>query len=600
MISAQPAVPAAPKGRVKKALAIGAAALLGLIVGAALLAPWLVPGSVAKSWAITVAGRILGYPVAIAGPFRFSLLPRLKVEADDVRVAAHGAGKPDLLSMTRFEAELAPLALLRARINVDKFVLTDPVLLIAFDAEGDSNWRGVDDASEARPASSWQPQPDPDWGLLRDLRVGDVRLVNGRAIYSDARVGRKIEAHGVQVTMHVPDDGPLTVRGQMMVNGRPVEVTLDAGPAKRFLSGAGTPLAIEVRAPSANVEYKGTIAKRQFFVADGDVAISVASVPELQAWLGRLFPGAAEGLFSLRGRVVVNGNRIAAERIDLELGATKATGEVAAVVGSVSPSLQVSLIAESLDLSPFVDADAIARWRPSSQPFTGSYATDTDVRLVWRSLRAGPIRLGSGDIGLRVSRAQQAFEVDVSELTLFGGFTRGHLRLGADPGKPASLEGRLELLRVAAAALLGTVIENPPFDGKATVVLNLAGTGASPLEVMRSLRGEGTFSVSEGVLVDRRLAGLFDESAAAEPRPYHDLTGTFTAAAGVFKSPDIVLRAPQASLVGSGEVDFATARIDFLFRPLTTSPADAATRSVGPFRVAGPWADFAIDRTPPN
>jgi AsmA protein len=585
----------------KKRLLIGAAALLGVIVGAAALAPWLVPGSVAKSWAIAVAGRVLGYPVAIAGPFRFSLLPRLAVEAVDVRVAAHGAGTPDLLSMVRFEAEVAPLALLRARIHIGKFVLTDPVLRVAIDADGRSNWRGVEAASGTRPASSWQPQPDPDWGLLKDVRVGDLRLVNGRAIYTDARDGRKLEAHGIQLTMQVPEDAPLTARGEMVVNGRPVEATLDTGPAKRFLSGAGTPVTLGLRALSVSVEYKGTIAKRQFFVAEGDAALSVVSVPELQAWLGRLFPGPVEGSFSLRGRVVINGNRIAAERVELELGATKAIGEVAAVVGPVSPSLQVSLVAENLNLSPFVDADAIARWRPSSEPFTAPYTGDTDVRLIWRSLRLGPLRLGSGDVGLRASRAEQALEVDVSELTLFGGFARGHLRLATDPGKKAALEGRLELIRVAAAALLGTVIENPPFDGKATVLLNVAGAGASPIEVMRSLRSEGTFSVSEGFPVDHRLAGLFDESATAEPRPYHHLTGTFTAADGVFKSPDIVLRAPQATLAASGEIDFATARIDFLFRPLTASAADAAARSpAGPFRIAGPWAEFAIDRTPPN
>jgi AsmA protein len=586
---------------VKKQLAIGAAALLALTVGAAVLAPWLVPGSVAKSWAIAAAGRLFGYPVAIAGPFRFSLLPRLAVEAADVRVAAHGAGQPDLLSMTRFEAEFAPLALLGARLHIGRFVLTEPVLRVAIDADGGSNWQGADGTPGPRPAAPWQPQPDPDWGLLKDLRVGDIRVVNGRASYTDARVGRKLEAHGVEVTMQVPEDGPLTGRGRMVVNGRLVEATLNAGPAKRFLSGAGTPLTVEVRAPSASLEYKGTVAKRQFFVADGDAVVSVASVPDLQAWLGRLFPGEVEGSFSLRGRVVISGNRIAAERVEIELGATKATGEVAAVVGPVSPSLQVSLIAENLDLSPFVDADAIARWRPPSEPFAGPHAADADVRLIWRSLRLGPHWLDSGDIAVRVSRAQQALEVDVSELTLFGGFARGHFRLATEPGKKASLEGRLELIRVAAAAVLGTVIENPPFDGKATVVLNLTGAGASPLDVMRSLRGEGTVSVSEGILLDRRLAGVFEDAAAGEPRPPHHLTGTFTAADGVFKSPDIVLRAPGMTLAASGEIDFATARVDFLFRPLTVAPADAAARApVGPFRIAGPWTEFAVDRTPPN
>jgi hypothetical protein len=223
--------------------------------------------------------------------------------------------------------------------------------------------------------------------------------------------------------------------------------------------------------------------------------------------------------------------------------------------------------------------------------------------LAWRGLRLGPLRLGPGEFGARLARNDRILEVELNDIALFGGNLRGQMRLGMAPGK-GSLEGRIELHRVAAADALGMVIDPPPLNGLASMTVDLSAIGPSPVELLRSLRVQGTFGIVDGTLLDPRLAGAVKGEGEAGTAQYQYLMGSFSAVAGILKSPDVVFHGGKVNLAGSGEIDLSRGSIEFVLKPVGATIAGAGNEAKAgavteEIRVSGPWGNIAVERRPP-
>src|SRR5690606_34347973 len=129
-----------------------------------------------------------------AGDLNFTVLPNLSLRAEDVRLAnVEGAAEPEMARLRALHIELKPWPLLRGSVEVDRFVLVEPVINLAIDAEGRPNW----DFGAAEPAppdepGAGEPGDGGDGGAtlpITELRLGDIRIEDGLVTYSDARSG---------------------------------------------------------------------------------------------------------------------------------------------------------------------------------------------------------------------------------------------------------------------------------------------------------------------------------------------------------------------------------------------------------------------------
>src|SRR5665213_3473744 len=107
------------------------------ILFAALVVPWFVNWNDYRPDFENQASRILGHPVRVLGWARASILPSPSVTFTDVSVG--DPGKP-LMTVDRFAVTVELLPLIAGQIRVVAMRLDNPVIHVAVDASGATDW----------------------------------------------------------------------------------------------------------------------------------------------------------------------------------------------------------------------------------------------------------------------------------------------------------------------------------------------------------------------------------------------------------------------------------------------------------------------------
>src|SRR5918992_4331247 len=153
--------------------------LVVVVIGGLALAPFLIPVDTLKQQLQAQVEGATGRVLRIDGPVDLQLLPTLAVEAQDVRFAnAEGAANPDMVTLKELQAELRIWPLLSGSVEVDRFVLIQPVVHLEVDQEGRPNWTFA--AATEPGAPEGQPTGEAaDGGTalpVSDIALGDIRL----------------------------------------------------------------------------------------------------------------------------------------------------------------------------------------------------------------------------------------------------------------------------------------------------------------------------------------------------------------------------------------------------------------------------------------
>lgn len=218
----------------KKTL-IGIAALLAAILVLALVAPFFIDIERHRERLAGLIGEALGRKVTIAGPMSLRLMPSIRVRAGDVALAnASGVGfstRP-MATLAALDIELALLPLLGGRIEVSRFLLRSPDILLERAADGRANWQ----FSAGSGRSAGEAAEVPAFSAERML------IEDGRLVYRDAATGSEsgVEAIGVDLalgSLHGPFDGNLTFK----LDGQPWQIGFALGD----LALASTPVRLD-------------------------------------------------------------------------------------------------------------------------------------------------------------------------------------------------------------------------------------------------------------------------------------------------------------------------------------------------------------------
>ena len=152
--------------------------LVVVVIGVALALPFVLPTETYKQQLIAQVERATGRTLTIAGPLEFSLLPKLALEAEQVRFAnLPGAAEADMASLDELQVELKLWPLLRGAVEVDRFVLVRPVIHLEVDRQGRPNWQfGSAERLPGRRATTGQHprRPATAGRVSRSPRSGSV------------------------------------------------------------------------------------------------------------------------------------------------------------------------------------------------------------------------------------------------------------------------------------------------------------------------------------------------------------------------------------------------------------------------------------------
>lgn len=603
-----------------KKLILGLVALVVLVLGAAVVVPFFVPTEVYKEQLTAAVRDATGRELIIGGDVGLSVFPRIELEAKKVTFSNMPQGRATYMaSLEELVVRLQLLPLLSGEVRVDSFVLIDPVITLEIDHKGRANW---DFESPDARAGSPDPATEDETSagatpVLAEISLGDVRLVNGKVSYRDAREGGVTELSDINMVIELPSlDAPVTAAGSVVWNREKVNLALTVDNPRALLAGAPSAVDVELNAGPVSVAFVGTAKAAGPLAIDGTVELSVPSIRGLAAWTGNPLsaPGDGLGPLAIRGELAVNGAQVHFRKAEIALDGMTARGDFQVDTGARVAHLKGRLDWDALDLNLYLAGDGEApattgqvakkagpgQWSDDPIDFGGLKAANADFDLTIGSIVLDRIKIGKSAVKMRLNNGR--LDVGLKQLALYGGNGTAKLVVNAR-GRVPLVSATLSLTGVQLEPLLTDAAGFDKLSGTASLELTIKTHGRTERQMVAGLNGTGSMSSADGALRGLNLASMVSNAASAflgqaERRQaktdYAEMKASFTIVNGVLSNRDLNLVGPHVSVTGSGTADMN--RRTLKYRVVPTALA-ASTRIVDgpgiavPVLIDGPWHD---------
>lgn len=606
--------------------------LLVVVIAGLLVAPFLIPVDSLKQQLEARVERATGRALRIEGPVDVQILPTLAVEAEDVRLAnVEGADEADMAALQALHAELKLWPLLSGTVEVDRFVLSKPVIHLQVDEQGRANWQfgAAQPAAAAAEDAAPEGEAGGDGGAalpIGELALGDIRLEDGTITYSDARSGTSERLENIDMSLELENlRSPLRAEGAFDYQGREVSLDLTVESLLALIQSGTSTAQATVTSELFELAFEGQLSNAAVPGAEGGVDLAVTSIRDLAAWLAQPLDLPGEGLQNLQvsGRLQGSPERVAFEQAEITLDQIEAKGEVVAELAGSVPKVTGRLDTGPIDLNPYLPpepeptgeggAEPAAPTDPGSEGWSEEPiaippigGVEVDFQLSTDGIRYREIELGPSTLGLTLKG--DTLTANLEDAVLYDGRGAGHLSVTVSDGVPA-IRQQFTLEGLQALPFLTDAAGFERLEGTADAEFTLETRGRSELELVSNLNGSGRTTFTDGAIVGINLAAMvrnlrtaFLDQSADEVRKtdFAELSGSFTIKDGVVSNDDLTLQAPLLRLGGSGRVDLPEQMIDYRIEPKAapTLEGQGGEQEVAgilvPVVIEGPWRDPQI------
>jgi AsmA protein len=596
-----------------KKILIGIAAVVVLLIVAALVVPFFVPTDTYKQQIAQQVKSATGRDLAIKGAIAFSLLPNIELKVNDVAFAnAPGAATKDMATFKSLLVQLKLMPLLSGNVEVDSFVLVEPIITLEVDKSGKPNWEFQAEAAKpaeigkapAAPTKPAAPATDPMQTLAK-LKLGDIRLEKGRVSYADARTGDKQVLDNVNVTMSFPDiQSALALNGNVTWRGKVVSLKTKVDKPSQLIVGKASPVSLNVDSEPVKLSFAGSLTNSQPPQAGGDLKLDVPSVRELARWTGNpiQMKGTGLGPLNIAGRLAMAGDKISFSGASLALDAIRGKGDFAVATGGKVPTITAKLDLDKLDVNPYLgepqDSAAMSKetgkgggapggggtGQTAAKPAEQGWSTEPIDVSALRSVNAD-LALSTGGIvyqkiqigksALKVALNGGKLDANLTEMALYNGSGKAHIAVDGSGAVPA-INQSIQLANIDSFPLLRDAADMKRLEGKANATYTITGHGRNQKEIVQSLNGDGNVKFVDGAIRGVNIAAMvrnvstaflksgFDESQKTD---FAELGGTFTIRNGLFETKDLAMQAPLLRLAAAGTSDLPSRTLKFRIEP---------------------------------
>ncbi|EMG37732.1 putative protein involved in outer membrane biogenesis [Desulfocurvibacter africanus PCS] len=339
--------------------------LVALVIVAALVLPMIVDPNQYKGRIAQEIQKATGREFVIAGDIDLSVFPWLGVEIGRMHMAnAEGFGDEPMIAVENAEVRVKLLPLLSRELIVDTVVIQDPVIRLAKNEQGRTNWQDILDHMERqaaeKPAEPEQPK-EPGASPLQKVELAGLEIENGLLVWSDMQAKASYEIRELNVDV-----------GELSMEAQPFPVSVDCA----FV--ASQPQA------SGNLELNSVITLML------DQKTARAERTNLKLNIDKLVQQAEGSNQSVTGRLAVAANAVADWGQGVaDIQGLKLTSDLRADLESAS---QGGRATQKISAQSTVAADAVVRWVEGLARISGlALTTDYTVNMADSAAKAaGP------------------------------------------------------------------------------------------------------------------------------------------------------------------------------------------------------------------
>lgn len=601
------------------------AGVVVLLIAVIVAVPMLVPSSVYKERVVALVKSQTGRDLTIGGDVGLSFFPRLAVKVEDVSLSnAPWAKDKDMASMKELRAAIKLMPLFKGDVEIDSFVLVDPVIHLEVKADGTPNWQFESASTPAAPATTTTTESSSgssSASSLNQIRLGEVSIQNGTATYRNAKTGQSLAFEAVNLNLSLPGlDQPFDADGGLTWNSEPLKFTFTAQRPRALTEGGATPVEFSLTSSKIDASYKGSFQAFDAMSFIGGVDLSVPSVRGLAAWLGSPLPaGKGFGQLSIHGEAKGGGDNYQFTNAKLSFDGMNATGNVAVSTAGQRPRIKGNLDLDRVDANVYMSDSSGAApaseggtggsssgggsgWSTAPIDLSGLKAVDADISLSTKELLVKAIKIGASAIDMTLNNG--VLSVDLNKLALYKGAGSGSLILNGATRVP-QLNAAFKISGVEAEPLLTDAAGFKRLTGLSAISFAVDASGRSQREMISSLEGNGDVKFTNGAIKGINLAKLMRNvftapatgwtSGGTQDTDFSELGGTFTITKGILTNRDLKLLSPLIRVAGSGTVDMPNQTLNYRIEPklAATLEGQGGGEAKGievPVIVSGPWA----------
>ena len=338
------------------------------------------------------------------------------------------------------------------------------------------------------------------------LALGDVRIIDGKATYTDETAGSRYVMDRINVGVVLDTlQTPLKVEGTLNFQGAPTKLDIVMTTLGQFLKRETTDLkfAVDLGETSAGGNLKLDFPGQEDIRFDGSFNLRAPDLPALASLAGTSFPetpgfdrlfvsGALAGSPS---RVRLNGAKITFDDIVGE-------GDLQLTLGGARPKATGNLAVNVFDLRPYMPepeaaSEGFPAWSEEKLDFTGLRTFDADLDISAQEILLNQMKFGESRMALVIENGR--LTADIPELSMYKGNGSGRVVVNARQAVP-SYSGNFKIEKVDAEPFSNDVLNIDRILGLGGFTFDFAASGTSQAAIMQSIDGGGNFDVVEGAL----------------------------------------------------------------------------------------------------
>lgn len=586
-------------------------ALLLLFVVIVAAAPSLIPVAAFKGRIEAEASKALGRPVSIGEKISLRIFPKTAFRAEQLEIGnAEGFDEPYLARVKVADIGVRLMPLFSGRVEIERFVLTEPDIVLVKAADGRINWNLA--AADASAKTENAPQSS-----LKDLTLGDVRIVDGRASYVDLGASQNFLAEDVDAVARLAGLAtPFELEGSMMFEGAPSRFELVLTNLSALLNAEPANLKLKFSLGDATAETDLTLSSTEELSWTGPFVFAAPDLPAFTKLIGApMQEGAGFDSLSVQGLAKGDSDGVALSDAVINFDKIDASGDLALDWSGAKPKASGRLTVGSLDLRPYLPpppppGTAFPAWSTERLDFASLRNIDAAIDVAASKIFMNGMTFDKSRLNLRVENGR--LSADIPQLGLYGGVASGTLTVNARSATP-SIAGRFDASDVVAQAFAVDVLKNDRLLGLGAFTFEFSASGTTQAAIMNSLDGKGGFDLADGAIKGVNLAKLtrsIDQlrrggvnpaaiqsalAAAQSPDEKTDFT-SFLSAFGItdgrLSATALDLKGPFVTMTGGGGVNLGAQTIALKLAPRATSTIDGkgGTAIAVPLLVSGTFA----------
>lgn len=542
-----------------------------------------------KDYLTSYVQQATGRTLTIGGPIDLTWRPLPSITLREVAFSnADWSEQKQMMTAKEISVTASIVSLWQMEFVLNRVHVRDATLWLEVNRNGVSNWTLQQPSRAETPAAA--PSDQASGGAMDLSRLPDVQLESVSLRYNNRQTDAKAEIDILEFSLNE--------------NSAAIGFSLDARYKNTVLQGQGDvgrplllgngggPVNLKMAIAEANLTINGKIDEIQTLRGlDINLAFQSPNLDELQLLTEQEIPSTpplrlnAQVQSAKQGQYVFN-------NLDAQLGESRVTGLATIITEGARPKITGKLNSPLLrmaDLSLNEEENTPPQPRTGQQssgqgggqtqenlfskeplPFDSLKAADADLELQVQKL----VMQDNAEYGPLSSRLQLnagRLQVNNFSLPLWGGVMQGNFTVDARAGRPTvAIASRLPNFDLAK--MLAQEGGESPVIGKADLDIDVRGAGTSVAAIMASLNGQANLVHQNGrinrTFADFLSADLFTAlTARGDTQNLTCAIARFTITDGVAQPRMLLADTPRMLVVGVGQINLGTERINMLLRP---------------------------------